>query len=188
MTIAAVLARFFLGAVFALAGAAKMWRRTEFEHAVARYELIPAGWTRLVAEWLPRFELAAGVLLLTGLGVRAAGIAVAAALVVFSLAVGVNLLRGRSFDCGCLGLGAPRKIGWGLVARNLVLAACASLAAAVAPSALALDALMPWDTGRSIAARDSLALLLTAVVVALSLSLFSHALHLKRATAGATAS
>jgi Methylamine utilisation protein MauE len=182
------MARFFLGAVFTLAGAAKMWRRSEFEHAVARYELIPAGRTRLVAEWLPRFELAAGVLLLTGLGVRAAGVAVAAVLVVFSLAVGINLLRGRSFDCGCLGLGAPRKIGWGLVARNVALAACASVAAAVAPSALALDALLPWSTGQSIAARDALALLLTAVAGALAISLFSHAFHLRRATAGATAS
>jgi hypothetical protein len=51
-------------------------------------------------------------------------VAAAMLLVVYAVAIGVNLLRGRrDIDCGCAGPASRRPIAWSLVARNVVLAA-----------------------------------------------------------------
>jgi hypothetical protein len=49
-------------------------------------------------------------------------------LVVFMIAMGINIRRGRtSIDCGCFMNALRQRIGWGLVARNALLAAAALL-------------------------------------------------------------
>lgn len=41
----------------------------------------------------------------------------------------VNLVRGRSIDCGCLGVSAKTPVSWMLVTRNFVLIAGAAAVA-----------------------------------------------------------
>jgi uncharacterized membrane protein YphA (DoxX/SURF4 family) len=158
MATAALVARFALGGIFLLAGAAKLPRHDEFVHVVRRYEIGPPRLSELVARWLPLFEIVCGTLVLVGLATPLAAGAVAAALVVFSVAVTVNLLRGREIDCGCTGTSFAKKISWSLVARDVVLAAAAVVAAVAAPRVLALDQLLFGHTG-ALDTRDAVALL-----------------------------
>src|SRR5437763_4227874 len=139
VTVAAVVFRFGLAVLFLLSGLAKLPRRAEFIAAVRSYELVPDSVGALVGRLLPPVEVAAGLLLALGLAVRPVAALLGAFLVVFSGAVAVNLLRGRTIDCGCFGPVAQRKITWATVARNGILIAAAALVVAEGPTALALD-------------------------------------------------
>jgi hypothetical protein len=60
-------------------------------------------------------------MLLVGLWTRLAAFASGLFLLVFTTAVVINLLRGRSFECNCFGQIHRGKIGWWSVARNVAL-------------------------------------------------------------------
>jgi uncharacterized membrane protein YphA (DoxX/SURF4 family) len=130
-------ARFVLAFIFLRAGIAKLSDLSDFRTAVANYQILPARLNGTAARAVPVAELTAGLLLLLGVlpGITAAFLA--ALLAIFSVAIIINLARGRVFDCGCGGT-APRQISWRHVAVNLALAASA-VAVALAPPA-ALDA------------------------------------------------
>lgn len=126
-----------------------------FRSALAGYRLmpealvVPAGFAVVVA------ELLAAVLLVLP-SWRAEGAAMAATLMVaYALAIGVNLLRGRTrIDCGCLGFGRTERIAWWMVARNAVLAA------------VAFGAMLPSST-RGLTALDAVTVGGTVLTVAL---------------------
>ncbi len=101
-----------------------------FRAAVADYRILPAWATTAGAALLLVGELGIGIaLLVPGLGGSAA-LAAAALLTLYSVAIGVNLLRGRrDIDCGCSGPGARRSLGEGLLVRNAVLVGWAALCA-----------------------------------------------------------
>lgn len=116
--------------IILIAGALAKLRDLElFRYAVDNYGLLGS---RAAAVFAPLFaggELLAGIALIfettRGLGMLL-GLAVMA---LATGAVAISLLRGRDrIDCGC-GSGGQR-ISWGLVARNLALAAAIGLAAA----------------------------------------------------------
>ena len=98
-----------------------------FAGALAAYRLLPQALVAPVARLLPMVEglLAAGILVPA---TRPAALLLLAALIlVYGAAMAINLLQGRrDIDCGCGG--ATHPLSWGLVARNIVLAAAALLA------------------------------------------------------------
>jgi hypothetical protein len=110
-----------------------------FAAAVEQYRLLPLPLVWPVTLSLPVAEAAAGVMLLFE-GTRTPGAALSFALVGFvTLAVSVNVARGRvDIDCGCGGIEGRQRLSWGLVARNAVLMA-AALAAGGAPAPRALQ-------------------------------------------------
>jgi uncharacterized membrane protein YphA (DoxX/SURF4 family) len=179
MATAALVARFALGGIFLLAGAAKLPRHDEFVHVVRRYEIGPRRLSELVARWLPLFEIVCGTLLVVGLATPLAAGAVAAALVVFSVAVSINLLRGREIDCGCTGTSFAKRISWGLVARDVVLAAAAVIVAVGAPRVLALDQLVFGHTG-ALGTRDAVALLVATTTAVAVVAIAREAFALRR--------
>lgn len=61
MELVAIGFRFFLGAVFVLAGLAKLARRSDFAAAVRGYELVPTPFVPLAAGGIPLLETALGV-------------------------------------------------------------------------------------------------------------------------------
>jgi len=64
-----------------------------------------------------------------------AALATAALLIVFAVAMAINVMRGRTYiDCGCFRQGMKQPLSWLLVLRNIGLAAAAVLTAAVLPS------------------------------------------------------
>jgi uncharacterized membrane protein YphA (DoxX/SURF4 family) len=182
MALAATVCRYVVGVLFLSAGLAKLADRSNFEFAVGRYGLLSPRFVRPAALSLPVLELAAGALLILGLGLVYASVAVTAALVVFTVAIGINLARGESFDCGCRAGGAPRKIGAGVLLRNVVVAAMAVVAAIKAPPALALDAYVGGRSG-ALSSSDAVALLVAAAVGVLAITLVGEAFSLRRAVA-----
>jgi hypothetical protein len=70
---------------------------------VGNYRLVPDRAGDLIGRPLAVAEVAAGALLALGLGVRPVATLLALFIVGFSVAVAVNLLRGRTIDCGCFG-------------------------------------------------------------------------------------
>jgi hypothetical protein len=126
-------ARWAIAGIFLRSGISKSLALSEFRSAVANYKLLPAGLVTPVAFCLPFAEIAAAVLLAAGVLPVLVSAALALLLTAFSVAIGVNLMRGRVFDCGCAGsAAAPRLISWRHVAADLVLAGAAT-AVAVAP-------------------------------------------------------
>lgn len=128
-----VLARSGLSVVLVGAAVAKLLLpRHAFASEIAAFGLLPRRATMPVAVALPRLELALGLALLLGLFVPYVAAATALLLGVFTLAVVISLARKRSHACGCFG--GRARIGWPVVARNLVLVGVAvSLAVEVFP-------------------------------------------------------
>jgi hypothetical protein len=129
----ALFLRFGLAFVFLTAAVPKLLARGDFERALRNYGLLPGALVRPVAIWLPWAELTCALALFAGVALTAVGSAAAVVLAVFTAAIAVNLLRGRRIECGCYSLAAPRRIGWGLIARDLALLAGAVVVAVAAP-------------------------------------------------------
>jgi uncharacterized membrane protein YphA (DoxX/SURF4 family) len=171
VAVAAVVFRFGLAVIFLLSGLAKLPRRAEFTSAVRNYQLVPDRVGALVGRLLPPVEVAAAALLALGLGVRPVAALLGAFLVAFSAAVAINLLRGRTIDCGCFGPVAERRITWWSVGRNVVLAGAAGVVVAVGPTTIALDRLLPGAAGPSMTTASALALMFAAILAVVTASL-----------------
>ncbi|MBM3394100.1 MAG: methylamine utilization protein MauE [Betaproteobacteria bacterium] len=129
--------------VLILLGAAwhKFSEPNAFLAALAGYRIAPDASLSMLSRIIPGIEIAlAGALLLPVTrmwALRGAAILMAA----YAIAIAVNLLRGRSYiDCGCGGTAHP--LSWGLVLRNIVLAA-----AALAVSGPTIDRGFDWLDG-----------------------------------------
>lgn len=125
-----LLLRLVLGGLLVLAGVTKLAGFEAFRAAVAEYKVLPARIERPFATGLPVLEIALGALLLLGLGSAAAAALAAALFLSFSAAIGINLMRGRHFDCHCFGAVQSDQIGWPALTRSLLLAVAALTVAA----------------------------------------------------------
>jgi hypothetical protein len=115
-------AQWTLALLFALSSWSKLRDRAVFAATVADYHLVPDALTGPLATAIPFTEaVIAPALLFEGTRVTAAAWA-AGLVLLFSLAVLVNLLRGRTYiDCGCFSGAFRQRIGWDVLARNGVL-------------------------------------------------------------------
>ena len=129
-----------LAALFAAACAHKVLSREQWPSIVRQYQLLPEALAGVATLLVPLAEaLTAGLLLWPRMRVAGAMLA-AALLVLYALAIAINLRRGRaSIDCGCFGSGRSGIAPWMLV-RNLVFAAL-SLALLLPTDARALGLL-----------------------------------------------
>jgi len=128
-----LLAALALALLFATSAYHKLRDLRRFEAILANYRLLPSRITAAAAPAFPLVEIGlATALVIPGTG-GPASLAAAALLGVYSLAIGINLARGRrDIDCGCGG-DAGQSIGPGLLARNALLIAIAIGAAVPAP-------------------------------------------------------
>ncbi|HEY5857040.1 MAG TPA: MauE/DoxX family redox-associated membrane protein [Aldersonia sp.] len=102
-----LLARLGLAAIWLISGALKAADPVQTTVAVGAYQLLPHSLVRPVADTLPFVEIAIGLVLLAGIGVRAAAVASTLVLAVLIGAVASAWARGLSIDCGCFGGGGP---------------------------------------------------------------------------------
>jgi uncharacterized membrane protein YphA (DoxX/SURF4 family) len=142
-----LLLRLVLGGLLVLAGLGKLTDRLAFRQAVAEYHVLPAALERPFAAALPFIEVVLGALLLLGLGTAAAAALAAPLFASFGIAIGVNLARGRSFNCHCFGSVQSDPIGWGALVRSLALVVAAVVVAAGASRFGALDAALFGASG-----------------------------------------
>ena len=111
--------RLGLSVLFAFAAWHKLRDPVAFRAAATDYQLVPARLLGAFALALPLVESAVAVGLIWPDTARAAGVAGAGLLGLYSGAIGINLLRGRRrIECGCFGPAARRELDEWLLARN----------------------------------------------------------------------
>jgi uncharacterized membrane protein YphA (DoxX/SURF4 family) len=100
-----LVARLILGGTLIVAGYLKFDELDKSQMAVRAYELLPISLANFLGVVLPFFELAVGILLVIGAGVRIS--AALSALLMFAFMIGISQAwaRGLSIDCGCFGGG-----------------------------------------------------------------------------------
>jgi uncharacterized membrane protein YphA (DoxX/SURF4 family) len=137
-----LLLRLLVGGLLLIAGVSKLTDRQAFRAAVTDYDILPASLARPFAYLTPFVEVALGALLLIGLfTVEAAALAVPL-FASFSIAIGVNIARGRHLDCHCFGSSTNDRVGPTALLRSLLLTVGALYVAFGASRFGALDALV----------------------------------------------
>lgn len=76
------------------------------------YQVLPEVFVPVVGGALPFAEIALGVLLIVGLGLRAGGVVAGLLLTVFIIGISSAWIRGLRIDCGCFGGGG--QLGHGV--------------------------------------------------------------------------
>ena len=126
-----------LAGILLLAAAHKARNHLAFRGILIQYRLMPENLVRAAAPLIVATEAAAGLALLAPAAMlprAAAALPAALLLFLYTGAIAVNLMRGRTFiDCGCGGQPTPLS-GW-LLARNGLLL-CLAWAAATPPSGI----------------------------------------------------
>ena len=148
-----------LGGMFLFAAYHKLVDGPQFRVTLLEYQLLPESTVGAVSRIVPIIEILLGGSWLVGWyaqGLTAAGSA--ALLSVYTFAIGINILRGRThFDCGCgyAGKGDSEQfLSGGLVIRNLLLIVAALVTTLPA-------------TSRALGAGDYLTLVAALVAIAL---------------------
>lgn len=143
----ALLIRLLLAGVWLYAGASKVTDLPGSVRAVNAYQILPLSASQVVGAALPFAEVALGLVLLVGLGLRAAATASAVLLTVFVAAIVSAAARGLRIDCGCFGDGGALAAGestayGGEIARDLALLVVSVLLAIWPYSRLSVDNLV----------------------------------------------
>ncbi len=128
LALSTVAARVVLSATFLQAGLQKVRYRTQLAGVISNYRVLPAVLVPALSWLLPPVEIAVGLALL----VPSSGAALAAGclLGLFTAAIVINLVRGRThIDCGCFQSELRQELGWELVWRNGVLLVMAAYSA-----------------------------------------------------------
>lgn len=98
---AILILRLILGGIFIHASIHKIINTTQFKNAITEYEILPYWLINIAAILLPWLEFWIGVFLILGIFVRSCAIMQAKLLLIFILAIGLNIARGLEFSCSC---------------------------------------------------------------------------------------
>ncbi|MEA2164919.1 MAG: hypothetical protein QOK37_3046 [Thermoanaerobaculia bacterium] len=90
-----------LGAIFVIAAWPKIADPPSFAHMIYNYRLVPGSLINFSALVMPWIEMLAGLALILGVWKSAARNVVGAMLVIFIIAISINLSRDNAIDCGC---------------------------------------------------------------------------------------
>jgi uncharacterized membrane protein YphA (DoxX/SURF4 family) len=101
--------QFVLAAVFVVAAVGKIADPPGFAHEIHNYALLPGVAVNALALVLPWLELVCGLALFFGIARRSSARILGILLVVFVIALGINLARKRPVDCGCFGTSKVEK-------------------------------------------------------------------------------
>jgi hypothetical protein len=119
-----------LSTLFAASAAMKLSDLGAFAAAAENFRILPRILVVPVAWTIPVLEAVSALGLLFAATRVAASLAIAALLAIFSVAIAVNLARGRrEIDCGCFGPALRQTLSGWLLVRNAILLAAAALAA-----------------------------------------------------------
>jgi Methylamine utilisation protein MauE len=131
-------ARLTVAAIFALAAFHAMREWTVFGGIVEQYRIVPPWLALIFARMLPPLQWVAAAALVLPMAGRAGAVLGLCLMTLFTVAIIVNLARGRmSIDCGCGGA-SGQKLSMGLALRNLVVMVGLTIAW-VAPAKGAVD-------------------------------------------------
>jgi uncharacterized membrane protein YphA (DoxX/SURF4 family) len=108
--------RLTLAVVFVWSGWVKVQEPLQFAVAITGYKILPDRFAFPIATYFPWFEIALGVVILSGFKIRWSSIAGAALMLFFIVLLSVTLFRGIETNCGCFGFGD--KITWKTIVRD----------------------------------------------------------------------
>jgi putative oxidoreductase len=98
-----------LGLFFVVAALPKLVDPPSFAHMIYNYRLVPGALVNLMALVMPWLELLAGLALILGIWTRTSAGLVGALLLVFLVAISLNLARGNAIDCGCFDVSSANR-------------------------------------------------------------------------------
>lgn len=111
---------FLFSFMFLSAGMSKLRHQTYSQQALEAYQLVPKSLTGFLNRSLASMELLLVPALILPLSQSMAVYVAALLLLVYAMAIAINLLRGRKrLDCGCNGPDSKQSISWWMVLRNL---------------------------------------------------------------------
>ena len=99
----------FLGLIFVVAALPKIADPPSFAHMVYNYRIVPGTLINLSALVMPWVELLAGLALILGIWTRPARWIISTMLLIFIVAISINLARNNAIDCGCFDVSAAGK-------------------------------------------------------------------------------
>lgn len=111
--------RVLLGALLFYAGFSKLNAGHRFAETIANFALLPAQCNQILAVVLPWYEIAAGLMLVFGVWVRASALVAAVLFAAFTVAIASALARGLDIECGCFGTGSAGRAGARALALDL---------------------------------------------------------------------
>jgi uncharacterized membrane protein YphA (DoxX/SURF4 family) len=98
-----------LGLFFVIAALPKIVDPPSFAHMVYNYRIVPGPLVNLMGLTMPWIELLSGLALILGIWKEAGRMIISALLVVFIIAISINLARNNAIDCGCFDVTAAGK-------------------------------------------------------------------------------
>ena len=98
-----------LGLFFVAAALPKLVDPPSFAHMIYNYRLVPGAFVNLMALVMPWLELLAGLALILGIWTRTSAGLAGALLLVFLVAISLNLARGNAIDCGCFDVSSANR-------------------------------------------------------------------------------
>lgn len=115
--------RLAVSGTFIYAALGKIARPDEFYASILNYQILSGDLSVVMAYFLPVLELLCGAMFLTGRFLLPSGIIMTILLAVFIAAVLSASLRGLDISCGCFAGEGKRGGYWGVIFRDLSLAA-----------------------------------------------------------------
>jgi uncharacterized membrane protein YphA (DoxX/SURF4 family) len=113
--------RLILGATFIYASLDKIAHPEQFAKIVYNYKILPGSLINIFAVILPWVEFLAGCFLILGIFTESASLLLSFLLVIFVIAISINLLRGVNLNCGCFSTNpAGKKEGVSLLFRDFL--------------------------------------------------------------------
>lgn len=112
--------RIYIGIIFIYSGMFKIVYTAEFAETIAGYEILPYWALNIFAIALPWIELLSGILLIAGIRTKSAAAIIAGMLILFSLAITINLIKGSSLSCGCFHYSREEVMSWWTLIRDLI--------------------------------------------------------------------
>ncbi|MBO1628368.1 MauE/DoxX family redox-associated membrane protein [Bacillus arachidis] len=113
---------FIFGYIFVTSSLSKFLKFEQHYVTVHAYNIVPESTSRLFAWFDSIIELVIGICLLIGFALKINLIFSMFLLLIYTLAITINLFRGRTnIDCGCGGVVGDGKISNKLVFRNVIM-------------------------------------------------------------------
>jgi len=115
--------RMAFGAIFIYAALDKIQHPDQFARIIYNYHMVPGPLVNIMALVLPVSEFLAGICVVAGVLYRGARNYLLLMLVVFMVAITVNIIRGIDLECGCFTVSTRAKsAGLQLLIRDVVFA------------------------------------------------------------------
>jgi putative oxidoreductase len=114
-----LLFRIVLGVTFIYASLDKIAHPEQFARIVHNYKILPGFLINVFAATLPWVEFIAGLFLIFGIFTESASLLISFLLVIFIVAISINLFRGINLNCGCFSTDpAGKKEGANLLIKD----------------------------------------------------------------------